>query len=237
MPTLDELARQGIEAINEKRFEDAITAFTAALDVDDTRPDMNSALGMAYLHRGDVGNAIPHLERAVAMAEPYTAPEVQSMKRDFHMQLATAYQLMDQVDDAMRTLRGVIRRWPAVPEPYLQLGNLLLSTGDLDEGKQVYRDAAGVLDGDEKKAAEVRHISSIAAVMPWFDNRKKPWSRQAASRASSPSPRSAATRSTTGTDIRRPPLQRLWDHRTQDCHRAFCSPAWPGGLATVFSQS
>jgi tetratricopeptide (TPR) repeat protein len=169
MPTLDELARQGIEAINEKRFDDAITAFTAALAVDDTRPDMNNALGMAYLHRGDVGNAIPHLERAVAMAEPFTAPEVQSMKRDFHIQLATAYQLMDQVDDAMRTLRGVIRRWPAVAEPYLQLGNLLLSTGELDEGKQIYRDAAGVLDGEEQKAAEV-----VVAAIEAFEESEHP---------------------------------------------------------------
>ncbi|MEZ4321189.1 MAG: tetratricopeptide repeat protein [Myxococcota bacterium] len=155
MPTLDELARQGIEAIQEKRFDDAIAAFTAALEIDSTRPDMNSALGMAYLHRGDVGNAIPHLERAVAAAEPFVAPEVQSMKRDFHVQLATAYQLMDRVDDAVRTLTGIIRRWPSVPEPYLQLGNLYLSTGRLDDGKQAYRDVAGVMSGDDRKAAEV----------------------------------------------------------------------------------
>ncbi len=31
MPTLDELARQGIQAIEDKRFDDAIAAFTSAL--------------------------------------------------------------------------------------------------------------------------------------------------------------------------------------------------------------
>jgi len=169
MATLDELARQGIEAITDKRFDDAIEAFTAALAIDDTRPDMNSALGMAYLHRGDVGNAIPHLERAVAMAEPFVEPEVQSMKRDFHVQLATAYQLMDRVDEASRTLRGIIQRWPSVAEPYLQLGNLLLSTGQLDEGKQIYRDAAGVLDGEDKAAAEV-----IVAAIEAFEGAEQP---------------------------------------------------------------
>ncbi|MCB9677362.1 MAG: tetratricopeptide repeat protein [Alphaproteobacteria bacterium] len=171
MPTLDELARKGIEAINEKRFEDAIEAFKAALAVDEARPDMNSALGMAYLHRGDVGNAIPHLERAVALAEPYTAPEVQGMKRDFHIQLATAYQLMDRVDDAMRTLSGILKRWPSVPEPYLQLGNLQLSTGMLAEGKATYRDAAGVLTGDDKKACEV-----LVAAIEAFEEAEQPGS-------------------------------------------------------------
>jgi tetratricopeptide (TPR) repeat protein len=155
MPTLDELARIGIDAIQNKRFDEAIDAFTRALDVDPSRPDMNNALGMAYLHRGDVGNAIPHLERAVALAEPFDGPDVQALKRDFHLQLATAYQLMDQVDDAVRTLRGMRRRWPAVPEPGLQLGNLLFSTGQLDEALAVYRDVAAGLSGEERKAAEV----------------------------------------------------------------------------------
>ena len=90
MPTLDELAKKGIEAIEAKRFEEAIEAFTAAVALDESRPDMRNALGMAYLHRGDVGNAIPHLERSVALAESFDAPEVQPMKRDFHLQLATS---------------------------------------------------------------------------------------------------------------------------------------------------
>jgi tetratricopeptide (TPR) repeat protein len=162
MPTLDELARKGIDAIQEKRFSDAIDAFQEAVALDDSRPDMTNALGMAYLHRGDVGNAIPHLERAVALAEAFDAPEVQDMKRDFHQQLATSYQLMDRVDDAVRTLTGITSRWPSVPEPYLQLGGLLLSTGDLQAGMAAYRDAAGVLSGEDRQAAEVM-VAAIEA--------------------------------------------------------------------------
>lgn len=164
MPTLDELARKGIDAIQDKRFGDAIEAFQAAVDLDDTRPDMTNALGMAYLHRGDVGNAIPHLERSVALAESFDAPEVQAMKRDFHTQLATSYQLMDRVDDAVRTLAGITRRWPTVPEPHLQLGGLHLATGELEAGLAAYRDAAGVLTGDDAKAALVM-VAAIEAFM------------------------------------------------------------------------
>ena len=123
---------------------------------------MRNALGMAYLHRGDVGNAIPHLERSVALAESFDAPEVQPMKRDFHMQLATSYQLMDQVDDAVRTLQGITKRWPEVSEPWLQLGNLLFSIGDLDAGLDAYRAALPLLDEDYQKAAEVM-IGAIEA--------------------------------------------------------------------------
>lgn len=162
MATLDELARKGMDAIQEKRFDDAIEAFTEAVAAEPGRPDMNQALGMAYLHRGDVGNAIPHLEKAVELAEPFDAPEHQALKREFHQQLATSYQLMDRVDEAIRALRGINRRWPSVPEPYLQLGGLLLSTGRLDEGIAAYRDAAGVLTGDDQKAAEVM-IAAIEA--------------------------------------------------------------------------
>jgi hypothetical protein len=75
--SLDEHARAGLRAIEEQRFDDAIKAFEAALAVAPERPDMNNALGMAYLHRGDVGNALPHLERAIALAEPYDQPQHQ----------------------------------------------------------------------------------------------------------------------------------------------------------------
>lgn len=171
MSTLQEFAQQGMQAIEEKRFADAIEAFTSALAIDNTRPDMNSALGMAYLHRGDVGNGIPYLERAVELAEPYDAPEVQDLKRDFHLQLVTSYQLMDRVDEAIRALQGVCRRWPDVPEPWMRLGSLYFAIGDLDEGKRAYRTVAGLLEGEDKQAAEV-----LVAALEAFQESEHPGS-------------------------------------------------------------
>ena len=152
--SLDEHARAGLRAIEERRYDDAITAFQKVLELEPDRPDMNHALGMAYVHRGDVGNAIPHLEAAVRLAEPYSAPEHQPLKLEFHMSLATAYQLMDQVQKARAALEEVVRRWPEHVEARLQLGQLLLSTCQLEDGLQVYKDAADYLDKEQREAAE-----------------------------------------------------------------------------------
>lgn len=154
MPTLEEHVQAGMAAIEAKRFDDAIEAFQSALDVDPNRPDMNHALGMAYLHRGDAGNAIPLLEKAVELAEPYTADDVQALKRDFHVTLSTAYQLMDRVAEARRTLEGIVQRWPDEIEPRLQLAQLLCSSCLLDDGLAVYKAAEELLDGDVRKAVE-----------------------------------------------------------------------------------
>ena len=79
MSDLDGLARRGISAINEKKFDEAIEAFEAALAIDGSRPDLNNALGMAHVHRGDVGNALPFLERAVELARVFEEEEHQEM--------------------------------------------------------------------------------------------------------------------------------------------------------------
>lgn len=152
--SLDEHARAGQRAIEAQRYDDAIASFTQALELAPDRPDMNNALGMAYLHRGDAGNAIPYLERAVELAEPYEAPEHQPIKREMHMTLATAYQLMDEVPQARAQLERIIARWPDHLEARLQLGQLLLSTCQLDDGLQAYRDAADYLDKEQREAAE-----------------------------------------------------------------------------------
>jgi len=157
MPEFHEYAQAGMAAIDEKRYADAIEAFTAALAIDDSRPDMNNALGMSYLHRGEVGSAIPFLEKAVTLAEPYSAPEHQDLKRHFHMGMASAYQLADRIHDARRALRSVIERWPEQADAYMNLAALLLNACMLDDGKQVYKDlleGAGLLDEDSKKAVE-----------------------------------------------------------------------------------
>ena len=88
MSTLDEHAQAGLTALEERRFDDAIEAFTLALTLAPDRPDMNHALAMAHLHRGDTLSGLPHLERAVALAEPFEAPQYQEMKREYHLQLA-----------------------------------------------------------------------------------------------------------------------------------------------------
>jgi len=152
--SLDEHARNGLRAIEEQRYDDAIASFTKALEIAPERPDMNNALGMAYLHRGDAGNAIPHLEKAVSLADGFGDEGHDAMRREMNMTLATAYQLMDRVPQARAQLEKVIERWPGHVEARLQLGQLLLSTCQLTDGLQAYRDASDYLDKEQREAAE-----------------------------------------------------------------------------------
>ena len=152
--SLDEHARNGLRAIEEQRYDDAIAAFKGALEIAPDRPDMNNALGMAYLHRGDAGNAIPHLEKAVELADGFGGAEHDGMRREMNMTLATAYQLMDRVPQARAQLERVIARWPDHVEARLQLGQLLLSTCQLHDGLAAYKAASDYLDKEQREAAE-----------------------------------------------------------------------------------
>jgi tetratricopeptide (TPR) repeat protein len=156
MPTLDELAREGIAAIGEMRYNDAIERFQQTLELEPDRPDMNNALGMAHMHRGDVGSAVPHLERAVELAEPYDDDEHGEMKLHFITGLATAYQLTDRIAEARRHLQDAVDRWPDKLDPRLQLGQLLLTSCQLEEGAEIYRALTQYehLDQKGKDAAE-----------------------------------------------------------------------------------
>jgi tetratricopeptide (TPR) repeat protein len=166
--TLDEHARAGIAAINEHRYDDAIASFQKALAIDDSRPDLNNALGMAYLHRGEAGSAVPYLERAVQLAEPFDAEEHQDMKRHFHLMLATTYELLDRTADARRMLEQSVQRWPDVIEPRLQLAQLLLGSCALDEGVAAYAALAKHpgLDEDRQEAAQ----AVVDAIGAWRES-------------------------------------------------------------------
>ncbi|MBA2322057.1 MAG: tetratricopeptide repeat protein, partial [Deltaproteobacteria bacterium] len=154
MASLDDLARAGITAINENRLDDAIASLGEALAMAPDRPDMNNALGTAYLRRGEPGTALPFLERSVRLAEDFPGAHLDDLRRHFQIALASGYQLADRVPEARRSLESIVRRWPAEVEARIQLGNLLLSTGELTEAVRVLRDAAEHLGGEPRQAAD-----------------------------------------------------------------------------------
>ena len=98
MGTLDEHAKAGMAAMADRKWEAAIEEFKAAIAIDDSRPDLNHAIGTAYLQRGEVMSALPHLERTIVLAEPYNEPQHQAMKLQFHMGLAAGYAMADQTE-------------------------------------------------------------------------------------------------------------------------------------------
>jgi len=155
MSDLDTHAQAGISAINDKRYDDAVTSFEQALALAPDRPDMNSALGMAHLHRGSVGDGVPFLEAAVRLGDGYADAEHADMKVHFATSLATAYQIMDRVGDAREVLTGLVGRFPQATEARLQLGQLLLESCGAEEGARLYAGLAedAGLDDEQREAA------------------------------------------------------------------------------------
>jgi tetratricopeptide (TPR) repeat protein len=159
---LDTHAKAGISAINEGRIEDAITSFQQALALDPARPDLNNSLGMAYLHRGDAGNAVGFFEKAVALAEPFPDSEHAEMKRHFMSGLASAYQLLDRVDDAGRVFETMLDRWPDDHETLFQQAVLLLGSCRLIVGIEALRAAAERMTAEHRELADAL-VGSIEA--------------------------------------------------------------------------
>lgn len=153
--SLDEHARAGLKALEDRDLEAAIQHLSEAVRLAPDRPDITNLLGMAYLHRGEVGSAIPHLERSIQLAEGYDAPEHQEVRQRFHAGMATAYQLADRVADAAATLEVSLARWPDV-ETRVQLAQLHLMSCGLDRGVELLREIAEdtSLELEDRKASE-----------------------------------------------------------------------------------
>lgn len=129
MPTVDELAQKGIAAIEEKRFDEAVAAFIEALALEPGRPDMNNALGMAYLHKGSPDEAVPYLARAVSLSDGYPDAEHGPMKVHFRTALAMAHELQQQGLQAQAVLEETVQRFPDSLEARLQLARVFGGLG------------------------------------------------------------------------------------------------------------
>ena len=159
MTTLEEHAQAGMAAINEQRFDDAVKAFTAALAIDSERPDLNSALGMSYMHQGAVVAAIPHLHKANDLAKRFTDPQHDEMRKHFATSLASAYTMNDQHGEALAVLEESISFWPHDVELRMQKGSMLVNGLRPAEGAKVYLEVAN----DETVEDEIREAAEALA--------------------------------------------------------------------------
>ena len=138
MSTLDTYARAGIQAINDKKFDEAITAFEQALALGPDRPDLNNALGMAYMHVGRAVDALPYLQAASRLAEPYDGAEHREMRKHFDTGLASCLLALDRVREAIDVLGRAAARWPDDIEVRTQHASALVSSCLADEGRKAF---------------------------------------------------------------------------------------------------
>jgi tetratricopeptide (TPR) repeat protein len=129
------LVRAGAESHRAGRIDDAERAYREALALEPGNALADHYLGVIATHRGDLGEAMPRLERTVA-AHP-DEPE-------FHVHLGLAYAASDRFDDAIACYRRALALAPEHTGALNNLGLALQEQNRREEAADAYRRALAV---------------------------------------------------------------------------------------------
>jgi tetratricopeptide (TPR) repeat protein len=155
MPVRDEAARVAVAAADEhyvrgrnlhleRRYDEAIQAYQAALQADAAHTNARNGLAIAYAERRDFAKAIPiwrELTRGATMASgPATA--------FLFGNLGHAYFLNGQYDDALVALEKACLLDPLNHRTWQRLGETLQQLGQDERAKQMLRQASALREHD-----------------------------------------------------------------------------------------
>jgi tetratricopeptide (TPR) repeat protein len=119
---VDESIKLALEALEEGRPNDAISILEPLVDeAFDNEPDILMYLGIAYVQSEQPQKAVEVLERADDLVEEHCV---------LSMFLGRAYRALARFDDAEDELSKSISLNPETPEPYADLGWILLKKGE-----------------------------------------------------------------------------------------------------------
>ncbi|MGH7369890.1 MAG: tetratricopeptide repeat protein [Candidatus Methylomirabilaceae bacterium] len=104
MPTKEELFGTGLSAYGKGRLDDAITAFTQALELDPAYSDAYFALANVYNKRGNLDEAIAAIKKAIEL-NPQEALYYTELSR-LYVQLRMIPEAEAAKAEAMRRQRG-----------------------------------------------------------------------------------------------------------------------------------
>ena len=119
---MDESIKLALDALEEGRPNDAITILEPLIDESlDNEADILMYLGIAYVQTEQPRKAVEVLERAEDLVEEHCV---------LSMFLGRAYRALARFDDAEDELSRSISLDPETPEPYADLGWVLLKKGE-----------------------------------------------------------------------------------------------------------
>jgi len=131
----DTLVRAGAEAHRAGRLDEAERAYRAALALAPGNTLADHYLGVIEANRGDLGQALPRLERTVA-----ARPD----EPDFHVHLGLAYAASDRFDDAVACYRRALAIAPGHAGAWNNLGLALQEQNRRAEAVDAYRRALAI---------------------------------------------------------------------------------------------
>jgi tetratricopeptide (TPR) repeat protein len=155
IPVRDETARAALAAADdnyvrgrnlhlERRYDEAIQAYHAALQVDGTHMNARNGLAIAYAEQRDFAKAIPiwrELTRGATMASG-------SATAFLFGNLGHAYFLNGQYDEALVALEKACLLDPLNHRTWQRLGETLQQLGQEERAKQMLRQASALREHD-----------------------------------------------------------------------------------------
>ena len=137
-PSAASLAQSGLDAHRRGNIDAAELAYRAALDAEPAHPLALHYLGVVLHQRDAHAEALPLLERAVALVpgEP-----------EFHNNLGLVLAALDRTDDAVAAYRRALERKPDHVTAWNNLGLALQATNRLPEAVAAYRRAIALSPG------------------------------------------------------------------------------------------
>lgn len=135
---VERLTRRGLDAHRRGEIDAAVRDYRAALALD---PGANTAthyLGVAHYQRGNLGDALPLVERSLEIA-PHEA--------EFYNNAGLLYAALDRFDDAVAAHRSALAARDDHVAAWNNLGLALAQRNELDDAIDAYRHALALEPG------------------------------------------------------------------------------------------
>jgi tetratricopeptide (TPR) repeat protein len=147
------LVQQGLQLILQGRYEDALAAEEAAIELAPALPDAHSYRGSALLQLGRVNEALASYDKVVKLA-PNAAVA--------HYNRANALQRLRRYDEALQSLKRALKLQPNYTDALSLTGNVLFALGDIQAALQHY-DAALKINPNAADAHFNKGLALLAA--------------------------------------------------------------------------
>ncbi len=131
------VAAAGAETVALRRYQsrwrDTVELHEYLLETEPDAPKLNSSLGVAYAHRGQPDMAVECYRRALA-----SSPD--DKVAHYNLALALSRQGPQHTKEVVEHYQKALEADPTLTVAYLNLGNILLATGDCDRAIEQYQE-------------------------------------------------------------------------------------------------
>ncbi len=154
--------QDALDHLQEGRSEEAVALLERAKEEAPERPDVQHALAVVQLNRGQAGLALEAVDAAIATLEVAQHPDANELHAHFLLTRAAAAEMTDAPDLAAKSYAEVLERIPNQAQALNGWGQLLLTTGQTEEGiKKLQQYLESSDDITEAKEAIAELVSTL----------------------------------------------------------------------------